>query len=672
MIRSNAPDRELTDDPAAAEDPLPPSIFDAQSFVSTAGSFLFHLTILLALALFRLQTPLDPEAVVIVSPAPEYDQPLEEVTEFVVSDQVQTEIGANALEKFDVAEASAATFAEIAEIANPLELEPTDLGTLMVNKMFNQPVAPQDRMIDRKGQVGTGTAGAAGAVDQITFEIMQAAEDRPTLVCWLFDQSGSLTRQRKDIRDRFDRIYKELGIVSEKLGRRESIADGPRVLTSIIGFGSDVKLYTETPTADLNEIQQIVDSMDVDGSGTERVFTAIATAADQYKSLRRNVGPGGPARNVMFVVVTDERGDDANLLEKSIDGCRKWGIPVYCIGVPAPFGREHTLVKYVDPDPKFDQSPQWAQVDQGPETFLPERLQLGLTADFESEPVLDSGFGPYGLTRLCYETGGIYFAVHPNRNVSREVNRGEIEAFSADIDYFFDPSAMARYRPDYLPPQEYVREVKRNPLRQALIGAAQLPGTAGLQAPQRRFVKRSEAQLAQDLTVAQQDAAALEPKLYQLAAALEPGMKARDEETSARWRAGFDLAIGTVTAQRVRTETYNAILAKAKRGMAFEDAKNNTWILEPSDEVSVGSKLEREAAMATEVLTRVVAEHPGTPWALLAKRELEVPIGWKWTETFTDLDPPKMGGGGNNNPNIPKDDQKKMLDRAPKRPVPKL
>ena len=54
----------------------------------------------------------------------------------------------------------------------------------------------------------------------------------------------------------------------------------------------------------------------------------------------------------MFVVVTDERGDDASQLEQSIEGCRKWGIPVYVIGVPAPFGREHTFVKYVDPDPE--------------------------------------------------------------------------------------------------------------------------------------------------------------------------------------------------------------------------------------------------------------------------------------------------------------------------------
>jgi hypothetical protein len=60
-------------------------------------------------------------------------------------------------------------------------------------------------------------------------------------------------------------------------------------------------------------------------------------------------------------------------------------------------------------------------------------------------------------------------------------------------------------------------------------------------------------------------------------------MKVREQEESPRWRAGFDLAMGRVLAQKVRTETYNAMLAKAKLGMKFEDEKNNTWVLEPAN-----------------------------------------------------------------------------------------
>ncbi|MEM1226365.1 MAG: vWA domain-containing protein [Planctomycetota bacterium] len=648
--------------------------FEADENIAMIGSMQVHLIIILTLGLFQLRRPADEDAVVILSPVPEYEQPIETIQEFVVSDQVQPDIGADALAELDLAEASAATFAEIANLPNPVELEPTDLGQVMVNQMFSQPVAPQNRLVDRKGRVGTGTAGAAGAVDQITFEIMQAAEERPTLVVWLFDQSGSLRRQRQDIRDRFDRVYRELGLMmNQQVEEPIFNAPEPRVLTSIIGFGDKVQLYTEEPTADLDEIKSVVDSIPVDHSGVERVFTAIESATDQYKSLRRNVSPLGPKRKILFVVVTDERGDDAARMESSIAACRNWGIPVYVIGVPAPFGREHTLVKYVDPDPTYDQSPQFAQVDAGPETLLPERVQLSFTGDFEAEPVIDSGFGPYGLTRLCYETGGQFFAVHPNRNVNREVRRGEIDAFSSDMRYFFDPTAMVRYRPDYLAPQDYLDAVKNSALRRALVDAALVKGVSGIRAPQTRFVKRDEAGLAALLTAAQQqDAARLEPMLGMLASKLEQGLSARETETSPRWLAGFDLAYGRVLAQKVRTETYNAILAQAKRGMPFENPKNNTWVLQASDEITVGSKWQREANTAREFLSGVIEAHPGTPWALLAKKELDVPIGWKWTETFTNLDPPRQRRGGNNNNNTPRDDRKRMLNKAPTRPVPKL
>lgn len=653
------------------------SLLENQETTALIGSMLVHLLAILAFALIPVPKRRDNEAVVIVSPPPDYSVDKVETIEEVTYSALPSErVGANSSAEAEMAEASAEMFAEIAEIPNPIELEPTDLGQIMLNKMFDSAVAPLDKMTNQKGKVGQGTTGAAGAVDQITFEILHAMEERPTLVVWLFDQSGSLHRQRQEIRDRFDRIYEELGIV-ERSGAevfRRHQNDLP-LATSVIGFGNKVTLFTEQPTDDLTEIKSIVDNIEVDSSGQEHVFRAIASATEQYKSLRRRRGGNEPQKNVLFVVVTDERGDDANLLETSIQGCRKWGIPVYVIGVPAPFGREHTLVKYVDPDPEYDQTPRWAQVDQGPETFMSERVQVGFTGNFAQEPVIDSGFGPYALTRLCYETGGIYFTVHPNRNVSRRVRGGEVDPYASNLSFFFDPNTMSRYRPEYLAPQDYVTMVKASPLRQALVTAAQMRPATGLSRPQTRFVKREDAQLVGDLTRAQQDAAKLEPTLVRMAQVLEPGMPARESEESLRWKAGFDLAMGRVLAQKVRTETYNAMLAKAKRGMAFEKEKNNTWVLQPSQEISVGSKWQREAETARELLQSVVEDHAGTPWALLAKSELEVPIGWQWKEEFTDLSPPPARRPGNNNNNPPRpaqDEQRRMLQKAPTRPVPKL
>lgn len=676
-------DRELDPVDAWDEEELEEEpVLQTDESAAFFGSMAVHILVIVALAIMPTQVFRDEEAVVIVSPPVENESdPI--IEEVVYSEIPEIDIGANSTAESEMADASAEMFAEVAEIPSPVELEKSDLGDIEVNRIFSQPMAPMDRLTNRKGTVGEGTTGAAGAVDRLTFEILQSMEERPTLVVWLFDQSGSLHRQRREIRDRFDRIYDELGILADKkpktakeiaAAKRRGINHDARLLNSVIGFGEKITLYTETPTEDVDEIKSIVDHIETDSSGMERVFTAVKSAAEQYKSLRISRGGNEPQRNVMLIVVTDERGDDEQQVENSIAICRKYGIPVHVIGVPAPFGRRETLVKYVDPDPKYDQSPQWASVDQGPESFLPERVQLPFTANFEDEPTIDSGFGPYALTRLSYETGGIYFNVHPNRNVARQVRKRDIAAYASDMEFFFDPQKMSLYRPDYLSPRDYVTKVKASPLRNALVSAAQLKPVTGITRPTLEFDGRDPARLSGNLTRAQQDAARLEQPLGRMAMELQKGMKFRDSEDSPRWQAGFDLAMGRVLAQKVRTETYNAMLAKAKLGMTFEKEKNNTWLLTPSDEVTVGSKWKREAETARMLLETVIQAHPGTPWELLAKKELAVPIGWKWTEKFVDRTPPaRRTPGNNNNPPRPaRDDQKRMLKKAPKRPVPKL
>lgn len=662
-------------DPRAGDEPEEEGWLsnDAVAFLA---SMLVHMAVVLLLALVPLAADLDDDAIVLVNPPPEYDaEQVHRIEEVVYSDLPSEEVGAQSVSEAAMAAASAPEFAEVAEIPNPLDQRPQELATIHMNELFTRAAAPLDLGVTLQGKVGHAAEGASGAVDRITFEVLKALEDRPTLIVWLFDQSGSLTRQRQEIRDRFDRIYEELGIIEQSGSSafRHDVQEAP-LLTSIIGFGQSVQLLTEEPTADLQEIKATVDAIENDPSGIEKAFSAVHAAVTQYKDYRRSRAGTGPERNVLLVVVTDERGDDAAGMEKTISLCQRWGMPVYVIGVPAPFGREHTLVKYVDPDPNYDQTPQFARVDQGPESYRLEGVQIGYTGDFASEPVIDSGFGPFALTRLCYETGGIYFAVHPNRNTNRRVSRGELSPFASEIEYFVDPEVMTRYRPDYVAPQDYEARVRKNPLRGALVAAGQMSQISTLDRPQTRFVKRDEAQLAAALTQAQRAAALIEPRLAALDELLRKGEVGRDEETSPRWLAGFDLARGRVLAHRVRAETYNAMLAKAKRGMPFADAENNTWVLQPDAEISVGSKWERDADEARRLLQSVAEAHAGTPWGVLAKKELETPIGWKWTETFTDLTPPQTGAPGNNNNNNPppQDDQARMIPRKPVREVPRL
>lgn len=632
-------------------------------------------TLLVVLRLIPIIVPLDQIRLTLSSPVQEEEEQIELPEEFVFSDDPTVdEVGANSEAGANVALSLAEEISDLSEI--PSIDEPiVDTGF----EAFDPVLAPvslgqqQMDLIPVKGAAGVGTTGASGAIDRLTFEIKRSLEDRKTLVVWAFDQSASLTRQREEILERFDRVYDELGMIEASGAEAFAKHEDQPLLSAVVAFGNNVSMRQE-PTDNLAEIKQAVMNIERDDSGVERVFSAIYLIADNFRDLRvPSEKTGEPERNVMIITFTDEAGDDYDGLDRTVQICRRYEMPVYVVGVPAPFGRRETLVKWVDPDPEYDQTPQWGEVSQGPESFLPERIKLHFSGNREDRDPIDSGFGPFALTRLCWETGGIYFAVHPNRRLDKAVSRGETADYSAHIEHFFDPAVMRKYRPDYVSAQEYQRRVASNGSRQALLKAAQFSWTTPLEEPERRFVKRSEAALVNSLSEAQQKAAKLEPKINIIYQTLQQGEKAREREFTPRWQAGYDLAMGRAMAAKVRTEAYNQMLAMAKRGMKFEGEKNNTWVLQPADNIEVGSQMERLAGQAKTYLQRVIDEHPGTPWALLAKRELADPIGWEWKEEFTDLAPRRDNGGGGGNAGPGRDDKVKMIKRGPpKRKAPKL
>lgn len=217
---------------------------------------------------------------------------------------------------------------------------------------------------------------------------------------------------------------------------------------------------------------------------------------------------------------------------------------------------------------------------------------------------------------------------------------------AASLRYFFDPQVMRDYRPDYLPEAEIKRRLAANKAKGALVEAAKAAELSPMDSPRMRFPREDDGKLALLFGEAQKKAAVLEPKIDRLYGILEAGRGDRDKipAEEKRWRAGYDLALGRVLALKVRTNAYNIMLANAKSGMKFKNPKHDTWLLEPSLDVSqVGSQLERLAKQADELLRRVMAEHPGTPWAQMAAEELRTPLGYAWAETTTGVNAPRMG-----------------------------
>jgi len=645
--------------------PIP--LVDGES-AAWAASLVVHLLVLAALTVASLALPARDTTIDLALEPFDLAEPEALPQEFVSSDTVDEELGALATGGQDGALGAAPEFAEQSLVVREPELLETiaDRPTLDVD--LESTKGPElSASLPVQGVSSVGATGAEGAIDRLTHEILASLEQRPTMVVWLFDQSGSLRDERARILKRFRKIYEELGVIEaadNPAFRRHK--DKP-LLTAVVSFGATPTLLTKEPTDRFNEIEHAVKAIkeaDVDWYATDRmsdderaalrrelsqenVFTAVGMVADKFRGYR-TASQG--RRHVMIVVFTDEAGDDVAALDDTVDLCRKLAMPVYVVGRPAPFGRQTAYIKWVDPDPRFDQRPQLTPVTLGPESLMPELLKLRF-AGGDDEELLDSGFGPYALTRLCYETGGLYFTAHPNRVLGRRVSLEETNNLSAHFTAFFDADAMRRYQPDYVPVQEYMRLLETNRARRALVQAAEMSWTSPMENVRLRFPKRDEAELAQALSLAQRSAALLQPKIDAISQVLLAGEEDRPALDEPRWQAGYDLAIGRALAVKVRTDGYNVMLAAAKQGMPFKDPKNNTWVLRPDEHFAV-SGLEKIAEKARAYLKAVVEEHPNTPWAMLAARELETPLGWRWDEQYTYIPPPREAGG-NNRPRRP-------------------
>ena len=624
-----------------------------------AVSLVIHVAVLVSLSFAGLGTVTQaPKPIAVIeTPFEEEQEVLEIPREVSLDELVEVDPGSQSDEGFESAESVAQEVAPVSVVAvempdlvsDDMTIEPLDVVSTGLN---------YDENLTIKGASGMGETGASGAVDRLTLEIAASLEQRPTVVCWVFDQSVSLAGQRKEIASRLERVFGELGLTST--------AQANELFNVVYAYGKQVTPVIDKPTREVSEVVSAIARIPVDESGIENTFTAIAEAAKKAKQLRLS---GAERRNVMIINFTDEVGNDQQYADAVATFCRAQAMRVFVVGVPAPFGRRDVKMKFVEFDPKYAADEQWAIVEQGPESLYPEFVDV--RPKNSPEDPIDSGFGPFSLSKLCAETGGIYFAVHANRGARGRVSDSATAAMSSQLRYFFDSKVMRDYRPDYLPQAQIDKMLAGNKAKASLVAAAKAAQLAPMEAPTMRFPREDDGKLAQLLGEAQKKAAVLEPKIDALYGTLAAGVpdRAKIAPEEKRWQAGFDLALGRVLAVKVRTNAYNIMLAQAKAGMKFKNPKNDTWILNPSDDVSqVGSQTERLAKQADEVLRRVVAEHPGTPWAQMAAEELRSPLGYSWEETYTGVNAPKPGNG-NGNPN-PGDDKKRMLaPPQPKRPL---
>jgi hypothetical protein len=204
----------------------------------------------------------------------------------------------------------------------------------------------------------------------------------------------------------------------------------------------------------------------------------------------------------------------------------------------------------------------------------------------------------------------------------------------------FDPARMREYKPDWVRRDEYANEVNRSALRQAILAAAQitqqkLPGMPSLNFPAADGPEFKDS-MSNNQAIAERTAYTVDEALGPINAVA----KLRDREKSRRWQAHFDLIRGRLLATKVRCYEYNWACARMKKNTPkFSNAKSNSWRLVPDQGIQYSEKAAAAGREAQSLLRRVVEDHPATPWALLAQRELENPLGFKWRETYVSPRP---------------------------------
>lgn len=560
------------------------------------------------------------------------------------------------MEVREVTHAASIGLAQVLDAPRPLSASPQVVlaeARLDVAKLPSYDV-PEGLQVDErlvvKGSTGEQFVQIESALDRVSWEIAQNLQESKLLVVWLLDGSASLKTQREAVAKRLQRIYGELGVLSQTstIPRHER-----GLLSAVVVFGEKTNFLLK-PTDNFEEIQAAINAVPTDTSGVENVFTAVKQVMSLWSSYRSE-----QHRRIMIITVTDEAGDDFGKPHlDAIASCRRYGAKAYVIGPTSPFGQRKGFVPYVAPE---NGQTYQLPIDLGPEVPMAENVRLPFWFNGPQHEYLSSGFAPYALARMVSETGGVYFMT----NMTTMAGLAPVGSF--------DETSLKPFAPDYQfgEPEEFQRDLRKHPIRTAVINGAQVSGRYTVKGAPQLNLRVTDRNFRQVATDAQKSVAESQYMIDAMLQAYPANFERElEREPSLRWRMAFCLNYGRLLANRTRNMEYNFALANLKSTLAEADinTRSNHWIFHPSLEVKNSGVASRKGAqLAMDLLTRVVAEAPGTPWAIMAARELQNPFGIRVEERFV---PPPVSSQGKNTQPPAKPKPRPLFAEEPKKQAP--
>lgn len=590
----------------------------AQFVESVSGSLLVHVAVILLLALWTIAVPAknDGGLLQMIERAPEsLNERMEESTVAAESLTLtggpgESVVAATHADQLAPGVATEPKFdRQLAESLDAPQVALADVNLQAIpGKQLNEDLAAE-----APGDPSAPVAGYGGAMDRMTQELLVMMAKSNVLTVWLFDQSESMKNDQQEIRQRLERVYKELNV--SPASKQEAL------LTAVASFGADVQLHTRRPTADFSAIGQAVDEIPVDQTGQEMMCQAIVKMIQQHRKYMQ-----GGRRELAIIVVSDECGDDGEHLEATIAAAKEAGCRIYMMGREAVFGYPLAHVVYKDEATGYEY---WIPIHRGPETPLVELLQTD--ALWPRRDAYPSGFGPYEQVRLCRETGGVFYLLP---SLEGNLLQGEKRLYEIE--------AMRAYLPDLSSRDEYKAMRNGSPLRAAVAELIDILD------PKRNSAIRFEEQLPVEPAPFVEIVRAEQKKgqeylnfLRQAEHRLAEFARYRREEPSPRWQANFDLLMAQVVAYQVRVYEYAAYMEQViQQPKLINDPKTNRWRVQMTSRSVTGEATAEYRQRATEMFKKIIADHPGTPYAARAQWEINRGFGIELVEHWH---PPDYG-----------------------------
>ena len=585
-----------------------------RSAVGFLASMTVHLLLVIGLALWVIPGVIETSTASLVVTTEERLEDLETVF-LDEQDRAATEMTFAVASASDILGAENSQADKLREIELDESLLEDPVGTTVDIDGMLASMAGRGDLIDEvpEGTPGKGRAivdGYQEAIDHITREIMLMLYKQKVLVIWCFDQSESMKDDQREIRDRIERVYAELGLSDR--------ASGDALVTAVTSYGQSFIVHTRAPTSDYDEIRAAIDAVPIDPSGEEIMCQAVGRSIllhQDYASKGR--------RRLALILVTDESGDRAGndqFLEATIAEAKKARCKIYILGREAVFGYPFAYFRYNHPQTGRRH---WLRVDRGPETAFVEQLQVnGFRRRHDAHP---SGFGPYEQSRMARETGGIFFMLP---SAESTLVRGDQRRYELE--------AMEWYRPDLRSRKEIYLDRDKHELRTLLW---KVISDLNPYAQNTKKVVEVRDNFSPDLSLLVQQVRENQAKAklvigYMTEAAEELAKKKflRDREPEIRWKANYDLMYAQLLAYQVRLYEYGAYLEQfLKNPVEVPLRKPSNLHLSHWDIHTRKNRLTSESTQeyideANELFSALIEEYPGTPWA--ARSEWEKKRGY--------------------------------------------